>query len=184
MRAPAPTEEEFAALYRATATDLFAYVRRRYAGDAEDVVAETYAVAWRRRGSMPAPVHRRAWLFGVARVLLAAQQRRDHGDSALASELARQPDAVAAAPPSAGRLGAITDAVERLPAAEREALRLAMWEGLTAGEVAVALGIRPGTARVRLHRARRTLARDPEVRALIEGPDPGPLARVSATGAG
>ena len=40
--------EEFEALYAATARDVLAYVRRRRSGDADDLVAEVYAVAWRR----------------------------------------------------------------------------------------------------------------------------------------
>jgi RNA polymerase sigma-70 factor, ECF subfamily len=63
-------------------------------------------------------------------------------------------------------------AVDRLGPADREVLRLVAWEGLTPAELAVALGVRPGTARVRLHRARRALAADPAVRALVEEPLP------------
>ncbi|UUW93217.1 sigma-70 region 4 domain-containing protein [Pimelobacter simplex] len=45
-------------------------------------------------------------------------------------------------------------------------LLLVEWERLTPAELAVALGVRAGTARVRLHRARRALAADPALRAL------------------
>lgn len=58
-------------------------------------------------------------------------------------------------------------ALKRLSVAEREVLQLVEWERLTPTELAVALGVRPGTARVRLHRARQALARDPGLRALI-----------------
>jgi DNA-directed RNA polymerase specialized sigma24 family protein len=70
------TAEEFEKLYGATARDVLAYVRRRACGDAEDLVAEVYAVAWRRRSDLPAPMLRRAWLFGVARKLLIAEGRQ------------------------------------------------------------------------------------------------------------
>jgi RNA polymerase sigma-70 factor, ECF subfamily len=63
-------------------------------------------------------------------------------------------------------------ALGRLSETDREILRLVAWEGLTPAELAVAMGARPGTARVRLHRARRALASDPQVRALIEEADP------------
>ena len=66
----------------------------------------------------------------------------------------------------------MADALERLAPSDREVLRLVAWESLTPAELAVALGVRPGTARVRLHRARRALASDPEVRALVEEPEP------------
>lgn len=184
--------EQFEALYRATARDVFSYVRRRTVGEAEDIVAETYAVAWRRRADLPAPPHRRAWLFGVARTLLAAQQRVTRSQREMVGDLAatlgREPAGpTAPTRPRARCAEVVAAALERLSATEREAITLAVWEGLTVAEVAVALEIRPGTARVRLHRARRSLAGDSQVRALL--PETGATARpvlaeVSAPGAG
>jgi RNA polymerase sigma-70 factor (ECF subfamily) len=118
------TIAEFEELYRATARDVFAYVRRHTAGDVEEIVVETYAVAWQRRGQLPPVMLRRAWLFGVARVLLLADGRR----------------------------------------------RRVAWDRLSAAEIAVVLGVRPGTVRVRLHRARQALARDAELRTLFADP--------------
>lgn len=159
---------EFEELYAATARDVLAYVRRRSGGDAEDVVAEVYAVAWRRRADLPGPALRRAWLFGVARTLLKAEQRRRARELGLVGELADDPEPTVPVPAEGGRAAKIVaGALERLAPNDREVLRLAAWEGLTSPELAVALGIRPGTARVRLHRARRTLAEDPEIQALV-----------------
>lgn len=82
---------------------------------------------------------------------------------------------------------AVKAAMDRLGPADREILRLVEWERLTAAELAVALGVRPRTARVRLHRARRALAHDPAIRALIdpEGDRPqGALDPASTQGAG
>lgn len=157
---------EFEELYAATARDVLAYVRRRSVGDAEDVVAEAYVVAWRRRADLPAPALRRAWLFGVARTLLKAEHRRRQGESELVGELAALPEPAHATPGPTRAASAVADALARLPANDREILRLAAWERLSSAEIAVALGIRPGTARVRLYRARRALASDPEIQAL------------------
>ena len=163
--------EEFEELYRATARDVLAYVRRRRAGDPDDLVAEVYAVAWRRRPDLPAPMLRRAWLFGVARTLLKADGRERRRDREVVVELA------ARAEPSADPAGArrttsvVAAALARLAPNDREILQLVSWEGLSPAELAVALGVRPGTARVRLHRARQALARDPDVRALVEEPE-------------
>jgi RNA polymerase sigma factor (sigma-70 family) len=52
---------------------------------------------------------------------------------------------------------AVASAVRALPAAEREVLLLVAWEQLTPAEVAKVLGVPPGTARSRLHRARATV---------------------------
>jgi RNA polymerase sigma-70 factor (ECF subfamily) len=51
----------------------------------------------------------------------------------------------------------LLEAMERLNAYDREILLLVYWEHLTVKAVAVVLDCRPGTAAVRLHRARRKL---------------------------
>ncbi|UUW89389.1 RNA polymerase sigma factor [Pimelobacter simplex] len=159
------TSAEFEELYRANAAELFGYVRRRTTSDAEDLVAEVFATAWRRRADLPAPMLRRAWLYGAARRLLLAQARRQGREEATVAELASRPE-----PPPAdageARRQAVRAALGRLSPAEREVLLLVEWERLTPAELAVALGVRAGTARVRLHRARRALAADPALRAL------------------
>jgi RNA polymerase sigma-70 factor (ECF subfamily) len=168
--------EEFEALYLATARDILAYVRRRTSGDADDLVAEVYAVAWRRRSALPAPLLRRAWLFGVARTLLKAAGRRQVRDRELLGELATRPETEPEAHADADARDrtspVVAAALARLASHDREVLQLVAWEGLTPAELAVALGVRPGTARVRLHRARQALASDPGVRALVEEPEP------------
>jgi RNA polymerase sigma-70 factor (ECF subfamily) len=52
-------------------------------------------------------------------------------------------------------------AMAMLPESERAVLELVVVDQLTVGEAAVALGIRQGTARVRLHRARQSLRHVP-----------------------
>ena len=161
------TAEEFEQLYRATAPGLFAYLRRRTTLEAEDLVAEVFATAWRRRAVLPAAELRRAWLFGTARNLLLAESRRRRHDHEAIERLVADPGA----PSDEGGWGfreAVAAALGRLGPDEREIIELVEWERLSPAEVAVALGIRPGTARVRLHRARRALADDSELRALVE----------------
>lgn len=81
---------EFEELYRATVADLFGYVRRRTSGDAEDLVAEAYATAWRRRRDLPPALLRRAWLFGVARTLLNADTRTRAAEALAFAEASSQ----------------------------------------------------------------------------------------------
>lgn len=171
--------EEFAELYRTCAGDVFGYLRRRAAVDVEDLVAETFTTAWRRRREMPPPLLRRPWLFGVARTLLLAQRRTRAATAAAVREVAgRQAAATPAGDPvpESPAVHAVRDAVARLSEGDREILTLAVWEQLSSPEIAVVLGIRAGTARVRLHRARAALAGDPGLGAA--------LAPVSASGAG
>ena len=49
------------------------------------------------------------------------------------------------------------EALGQLSAEDRELVTLIAWEGLTPAQAAAALGVPPGTARVRLHRARTRL---------------------------
>lgn len=55
---------------------------------------------------------------------------------------------------------AALEALAALPEQQREVLLLVAWDGLTPDEAASALGIRPGTFRVRAHRARAALDLD------------------------
>lgn len=169
------TDAEFEELYRQSVRDVFAFVRRRSSGDAEDLVAEVYSIAWQRRRELPAALLRRAWLFAVARNLIRADGRRQRRDAGLVTDAARRSDAgFETARGDAAEDGTtaqvLNAALDRLAPAEREVLRLAAWEHLTPAEIAVVLGVRPGTARVRLHRARQALASDPAIRGLVKEP--------------
>ena len=61
----------------------------------------------------------------------------------------------------------VVAALARLSPDDRELIQLVEWDRLTPAEIAVALGLRPGTARVRLHPARQALASDPQIQALV-----------------
>ena len=142
----------FELLYARHAAAVKAYaLRRADAASADDVVAEVFVVCWRRLDELPA--EELPWLFGVARRVLSTQRRGERRRAALGERLAR------AAPPgqeSAER--ALGDALSCLADGDRELLLLVAWEGLSPNEAALALGVKPSTARVRLMRARRRLA--------------------------
>lgn len=179
--------DAFAGLFDETARDVLRYAARRGCPDPEDLVAEVYAVAWRRRAELPSPLLRRAWLFGVARRLLLADARRRRRDEETSAELSLRDRSPAVASPD--RTEVVAAAMARLSPGDREVLRLVSWEGLTPAELAVALGVRPGTARVRLHRARRAFASDAAVRTLVgsgtdepEAPDSAQTSTVCRSG--
>lgn len=130
--------------------------------DAADVLAETFLVAWRRVGEVPAGEHARPWLFGVARRVLANQRRGEQRRSGLAErlgeELTAQLPAHASQHHDGDRDGArVRAALARLSREDREVVLLAAWEELTPAQIGVVLGVRGVTARSRLHRARRRL---------------------------
>ncbi len=163
------TAEEFEEFYRTTAPELFAYFRRRPTTDVEDLVAEVFATAWRRRTDLPSPMLRRAWIYGTARNLVLAENRRHGREQDAAEELAaRTVDVPAEA--TSPTVEVVRAALARLSPGDREVIELVEWERLTPAELAEALGVRPGTARVKLHRARQALAADPTVRKLCQRP--------------
>ena len=159
--------QEFEQLYRATAPLLFGFLRRRGVADAEDLVAETFTIAWRSRSRLTEPEHRKAWLFGTARRLLLADFRQRGHEHELGELLARHPEAISDTADQQRRR-TVLEALARLRDEDRELILLIEWERLTPSETAQVLGITPGAARVRLHRARQCLAADRELQALFE----------------
>jgi RNA polymerase sigma-70 factor, ECF subfamily len=142
----------FERLFEANHRAVSAYALRRAGrADAEDVVAETFLVAWRRLDEVPAQA--KPWLLGVARRVLANQRRAAGRRDALSQRLAGEIP-VAADPTHASP---VIEALGRLRESDRELLLLIAWEGLTVEEAAVAFDCTRVALRVRLHRARRRL---------------------------
>lgn len=136
-----------------------------------DLVAEVFiAVLDSASSYRPGLGSEVGWLYGVARNTLAAERRRAAREVRLARRIAGRrllgPDDVSR---MEERLDAESparraiQAMAGLPDSERAVLELVAVDQLTVGEAAAALGIRQGTARVRLHRARRFLLRTPGV---------------------
>lgn len=169
MMARPITLEEFEDLYRATAPDLFAYLRRRTWTDPEDLVAEVFTTAWRRQRDLPARELRRAWLFGAARRILLAEARRKGHERAIIEHLAARPEEAGTPSENPSFEHGVAAALGRLSPDDQELILLVEWENLSPTEAATVLGIRAGTARVRLHRARQALAADPQLAALVSG---------------
>ena len=142
------------ALYRDHAAPVHAYLLRRTdPATADDALMEVFVVACRRPRDVPAePL---PWLLGCARRVLANQRRGAGRAAALADRIA------VAGPPAvvpADSDQPVLEALSRLSEGDREILLRHAWEGLEPAELAVVLGCSGGTARVRLHRARRRLS--------------------------
>jgi len=154
---PPLDERDFEALYDRYAASVLSYCARRTTPElAEDALAETFAVAWRRRDAIPAePL---PWLYGVARKVIANQRRSARRQAAVARRLVEEAPAPSPheTPESSRRVLA---ALSRLGETDRELLLLVAWEGLKPAEAARVLGIAPARCRLRLHRARRRLER-------------------------
>lgn len=122
------------------------------------MLSETMLVAWRRLDQVPDGQEATAWLYGVARYVLANQARSDRRRYRLSARLAEQVEMVVRDPTEGcAEREWVRSALAEMQEADREVLTLTMWEGLTPAEVAVALNVPAGTVRVRLHRARHRL---------------------------
>src|SRR5438270_339765 len=124
----------FATLYEQRYGAVRAYASRRAGADAADeIAAETFLIAWRRWDALPEePL---PWLYGVARNVVLRHQEAARRQT-LAREAAgreRQPAAVQA---DLSEDPVLWAAWERLRPADREALGLVAWEGLSVAEAA------------------------------------------------
>lgn len=149
-------------VYERCHTAVRAYAARRVEPDAvDDVVAETFAIAWRKlpREDDPLP-----WLYGVARKVVHGHRRSHARRSALLARVTSRGGASPAAtagPDPAERVAGIDPRLARALAAlspvEREAICLVAWEGLTGAAAARAAGCSENAFNVRLSRARAHL---------------------------
>jgi RNA polymerase sigma-70 factor (ECF subfamily) len=150
----------FRTFYTSTFSDIYAYATRALAPDQseiDDVVAEVYLVVWRRIDELPQPPQDRLWLFGVARNVVRNTLRSSKRRLLLVDRIHRQPRLPVGSwePPDVD----VTGALRRLSPNEREVVQLVVWDGLSAAETAEVLGCSVNVVQVRLHRARRRLAR-------------------------
>ncbi|MBS1676514.1 MAG: RNA polymerase sigma factor [Actinobacteria bacterium] len=157
----------FEAFYREHVENLQRFIARRVADRARaaDLTAEIFLAAIesvdRYRPGAGTP---RAWLYGIARVVVAndtrrraAERRREEqwrGSDLLDGDDVARIDARIDA---AARARELYAAMDRLPESERAVLELVALDDLSVAEAAAAAGVRPATARVRLFRARRKL---------------------------
>ena len=147
-------------------------LRRTDPATADDVLGEVLLVLWRRLDDVPlgTPL---PWVYGVARGCLANSRRSAARQERLVHRLAQ----VRA---DAGRDdGDLEQALLALPAADAEILRLWAWEQLPPRELAVALGISPNAASLRLHRAKNRLRK-----LLTAGKEGGPTGQVGVRDGG
>ncbi|MDQ2966383.1 MAG: RNA polymerase sigma factor [Chloroflexota bacterium] len=155
----APTDRAaFERLYAANDRAILAFCLRRTPNpaDAEEAAAETFVVAWRRIADAPSEDHRLAWLYAIARRILANQRRGGERRVRLIDRLRSQP-----APATVlAHAGPVSAAVERLRPDDQELLRLVAWEDLSHAEIAVVLGISINAVAIRLYRARGRLAEE------------------------
>ena len=151
-------EERFAELYRSHVSAVANYAARRTDHpSAVDVTAETFAIAWRRFDEIPPEPQTLPWLSGVARRVLANQNRGMARRSALHDRLRVGWTDAVWQPPEPADLRPLRVALETLSDNDRDLIHLAGAEGLSSAEIAAVLDISVEVARNRLSRARKRL---------------------------
>ena len=152
-------EEAFHAFYDRTARILRAYLSRM-TGDshlAEDLLQETYYRFLRARAQYESEEHRRNSLFRIASNIVRDHYRRRRGGRALTA--ADEATLAGAEDGARAERGAdIRRAMLRLRTRDRELLWLAYAQGSTHREIAASLGLKTGSIKLLLFRARRRLA--------------------------
>ncbi|HEV7492399.1 sigma-70 family RNA polymerase sigma factor [Baekduia sp.] len=149
----------FDALYRETASDVFAYVMTllRDRAAAEDVTASAFERAYRRQaGFDPKRGTQRAWVFGIARNAALDELRARKRIAALVTD-PEAPDAEhddgMAEDEAALRRATVAAALAQLDPRERELIALKFHAGLDNAEIAKVLNISVANAGTRVHRA-------------------------------
>jgi RNA polymerase sigma-70 factor (ECF subfamily) len=132
----------------------------RNPAEAEDVVQEVFLRVLQRQRELCAIAEVRPWLVRVALNLALDRRRRvrpDQMDDAFAAGIASTSLPADQALAEAGRVRRVLNAMERLPAKEREALLLSAMEDLDTAEIAAVLGRSESSVRSLLFRARSRL---------------------------
>jgi RNA polymerase sigma-70 factor (ECF subfamily) len=153
-------ERAIEALYERYSGPLYSLAYQVTGGDrfAQDVVQEVFVAVWKNAGRFdPARGSLSSWLFALARhkaidlVRREANVRRHTADVDL--ELEEAADDVDQEAWRRVRRDAVRAAITELPEAQRVALEMAFFGGLTHVEVSEALGIPLGTAKTRIRAA-------------------------------
>ncbi len=146
---------------------------------AEDLTQETFLRAWRKAGSLRDEQRERVWLFQIAANLWRDQVRRRQlaperagpidvellGRQRFPEEVAEQREEVARA----------LNALDALPARQREVMYLSACEGMNHAEIATVLECTTDAVKTNLSLARKKL------REQFAEPRPKPLRAVSST---
>ena len=155
----------FAALFDRHYTAIHAYASRRLGpGLADDVAAETFLIAFDRRTRYDTGRgDARPWLYGIASNLISRHHRSEVRQYRALARTGAHDVTEGHADRVAGRLdaqavrGPLAAALSEIADGDRDVLLLVAWAQLGLQEAADALGIPAGTARSRLHRARKKI---------------------------
>jgi len=133
------------------------YLRRRVArDDVDDLAADVFAIAWRKRATVAAG-EELPWLYRIASYQVANHRRRLAARASVLGLFA-VPDSAPSAESLVSDDAELARAWAAIGARDREVLALVVLDDLAVGDAAVALGISANALSIRLHRAKKALA--------------------------
>lgn len=154
------TKDEFTRLFNEHSRAVQRFTLRRLSDvkSCEDVVADTFLIAWRRWDDLPERERELQWLYGIAFRVLSNQRRsrdrRERLRTRLSLEREPHPDGA-----EAGDFDVtiVRRALDRLRTSDRELLELVYWERLTYREIAEIVGVSENAVGIRINRAKLSL---------------------------
>jgi RNA polymerase sigma-70 factor (ECF subfamily) len=156
--------DRFGAVHDRHVRAVTAYCVRRVGRDrADDAVAETFLVAWRRIDDVPDGDAALLWLYRVAHRVIGREWRSVARRRRLSTRVGSLGRVSSPTPEEAvidsDEVQRVLAAADHLNPSDTEVLRLVAWERLTAVDIAAVLGVSSNVVHQRLHRARRNLTR-------------------------
>ncbi len=157
--------ERFGIVVERHLREIHRHLARRVGPDADDLVAETFAVAFRVRRSFDTLRHdARPWLYGIATNVLRRHRRSELRQLAAYERAASMPpvkdnptDSLLDRLDATAEMARVTSAFAQLDGDQRDALYLVGVVGLSYDEAAAALDVKLGTIHSRVARGRRVL---------------------------
>jgi RNA polymerase sigma-70 factor (ECF subfamily) len=155
------TEETFRLFYDRTARPVWLYLARMTRDDrlADDLLQETYYRFLRTTMTFEDDEHRKNYLFRIATNLVRDHRRRARISHAAAGIGVARPQGGNGDPADlAARRIDLARAMDQLKPRERSVLWLAYAQGWSHEEIAASVGVKAGSMKALLHRARKRLA--------------------------
>ena len=151
---------DFSALYKTHAPEVFRFALYLSGNktDAEDITSETFVRAW----TAPAAIEMKTvkgYLFTIARNLFLQGLRKSSKHVSLSPELYDSQPSPQIQAEQKAELRAVLLRLQKLPEVDRAALLLRTMEEMPYEEIGRMLGISLASAKVKVHRARLSLAR-------------------------
>lgn len=157
-------ERSFERVFESEYGRLRGFLYRRVGGSvADELAAETFAVAYRRWDDLDPSRPVRPWLYGIAANLLRHHWRKErrmlraYARTGVDLIFEQEEDESVERADAEAQKRALAAALAELRPVEREIILLHAWANLTDAEIAGALSLPVGTVKSRLHRTRERM---------------------------